>query len=292
MRKQQRSRLAGEQRCPKAAGIASTDLWYFWHGGLIRQAEFDRLIRQANTAPGAAAETGGTRSILLLLRHLLICCRFGVAARHFSPLPSRVRDPMNLCIRVLQDLDVDAALRLWQASFGAPRATAQSWIRAALDPRYRTSGLVAVEEGRVVGLAITEVGSRDYTRSYLGLDALGLQVPLDDRNGIFHLCVVAPAWRRQGIAAGLYERRLASLSASRVRRAVGISWNRAHAPDSRALFDAHGFERLATVERYYARTRPRHQCPDCGGFCICTASLHLHTSLPPPPRRGKSRRMP
>lgn len=193
---------------------------------------------------------------------------------------------MSFSIRRLRSADLPVATRLWRTEFGAPADTVQSWLSAAINPRFATAGFAAVptdahpanddaDGPALVGLGITEIGRRRYTREYLGLDVLDVDLDLHARNGIFHLCVVAPAWRRCGVATALYRHRLNDLAARGMQRIVGISWNRTHAPDSRALFDAYGFRRVATVRRFYARTTPRKRCPDCGGACLCTASIHV-----------------
>jgi len=179
-------------------------------------------------------------------------------------------------LRRMEAGDADAVRDLWSTRFGGVSSTQRDWIGAALDDSHSAVGLVAAAPatGAVVGLSLLDVGGRAYTRRYLGLDALGLDPPLDDRNGLFHLSCVRRDWEGHGIATIFYERRLALLRERAVPRAFGIAWHRPHTVDSRVLFVKHGFTDLASVERYYARTTPRPHCPDCDGRCRCTASLY------------------
>jgi GNAT superfamily N-acetyltransferase len=146
---------------------------------------------------------------------------------------------------------------------------------AVLDPTRTAAAWVAVAEGAVVGFGVLEVGGPDYVRHYLGLDTLDLDAPLADRNGLFHMCCVREAWEGRGIGTALHQRRLDALADRGVPRAHGIAWHRPPGhPDSRALFAAHGFTQVASIERYYARAQERAHCPACGGDCSCSASLY------------------
>jgi GNAT superfamily N-acetyltransferase len=133
---------------------------------------------------------------------------------------------------------------------------------------------VADTSSALVGASFLDVGGRTYTRQYLGLDTLDLRAPLADRNGLLHLSCVRKDWEGRGIGSAFYEHRLAVLAERDVPHAFGIAWHRPHAVDSRCLFDKFGFSRLATVNRYYARTGGRPHCPDCPDECTCTASLY------------------
>lgn len=172
--------------------------------------------------------------------------------------------------------DADAVQHLWGTRFGGAPSTQTNWIEAVLDPGHSAEGLVAaaVPDGRVVGFSFLDVGSRDYTRRYLGLDALDLDLPLADRNGLFHLSCVEADWEGSGVGSAFYERRLTILRERDVPRAAGIAWHRPQTVDSRVLFEKYAFTRLVSVERYYTRTTPRANCPDCGDPCTCTASLY------------------
>lgn len=179
-------------------------------------------------------------------------------------------------IRPMAIGDTDAVQRLWSARFGGAPATQQNWITAALDGSHSAVGLVAVAPpgDTVVGLSLLDVGDRAYTRRYLRLDALELDPPLADRNGLLHLSCVRADWEGRGIGTAFYERRLTILRERDVPRAFGISWHRPHTVDSRVLFEKFEFTCLTSVERYYARLDERSDCPDCGGPCTCTASLY------------------
>lgn len=185
-------------------------------------------------------------------------------------------------IRPLRRADADAVQRLWSQRFGGESSTQQKWIEVALSTMHSAIGLVAVAAptNELVGCSFLEIGAPAYTRQYLGLGALDLDAPIAEQNGIFHLTCVRTDWERQGIASAFYERRLELLAARDVDRAFGVAWHRPRYPvDSRTLFETYGFARLATIERYYARTTPRPDCPDCGGACTCTASLYARLSL-------------
>lgn len=171
--------------------------------------------------------------------------------------------------------DIPAVKRLWSERFGGDPDTQQNWIDAALNDGHSAAGFVAVRgpDDKVVGMSFMDVGSRAYTRQYLGLDVLDLELSLADENGIFHLSCVQVDAEGRGIGSAFYERRLAELADRGVRQAFGIAWHRPHTVDSRILFEKYGFERLATIEEYYTRTGARPHCPDCTGPCRCTASL-------------------
>ena len=183
----------------------------------------------------------------------------------------------SFSVRPLARPDSEAVRRLWASRFGGEPSTQQNWIDAALDPAHTALGLVAVASGtdEIVGTSFFDVGSRAYTRRYLGLDALDLDLSLAGRNGIFHLSCVRADWEGCGIGAAFYERRLAVLADRDVPQAFGIAWHRpAVSVDSRVLFEKYAFTRLATVERFYSRTGTRPTCPVCVDACRCTASLY------------------
>ena len=178
-------------------------------------------------------------------------------------------------IRPLRRPDATPVQRLWATRFGGDPSTRQKWIAAALDPSHSAAGFVAVgPDDGVVGTAFLDVGDSDYTRQYLGLDTLDLDVRLASRNGLFHFCCVQSDWEGRGVGSAFYERRLERLTGQGVPRAFGVAWHRPSAPDSRALFEKYGFTRLMSVDRYYARVGRRPQCPVCGDECTCDASLY------------------
>lgn len=183
-------------------------------------------------------------------------------------------------LRLLTPGDTRSVRRLWSHRFGGARAVQEKWMEAALTPTHPVAGFVAeaAPSEDVVGFALLDVAGRDHTRQYLGLDVLDLSPPIDDRNGLFHMCCVRADWEGHGIGSAFYRRRLRVLADRSVPRAFGISWHRPHpSRDSRMLFEKWGFEAFATVERYYARTDSRKHCPACGGVCTCTASLYTRT---------------
>lgn len=180
-------------------------------------------------------------------------------------------------------LDDAAAVRhLWDARFGAPRSTQDNWIDAAVDPTRSAEGFIAegTDDEEVLGFSFLEVGNRTYTRQYLGLEALEIDAPLADENGIFHLSCVRADAEGQGIGSAFYARRLDVLADRDVSTVFGIAWHRPHTVDSRVLFDTWDFTRLATIDRYYTRTGGRPHCPDCEGPCTCTASLYRRPVSP------------
>jgi ribosomal protein S18 acetylase RimI-like enzyme len=175
--------------------------------------------------------------------------------------------------------DSDVVQQLWSARFGGDPATQETWIDAALDPGHTAAATVAVpSEGEsVVGFGVLEVGGPAYTRRYLSLDALGLDPPLDDRNGLFHMYCVHADWGGRGIGSALFAHHLERLAEREVACAFGLAWHRPHTVDSRLLFERHGFGCLAAVERYYARFEERPHCPDCDGLCSCAASVYARS---------------
>ncbi|MEF8817282.1 MAG: hypothetical protein V5A20_08950 [Salinibacter sp.] len=177
--------------------------------------------------------------------------------------------------RPLAPAHVSAAEQLWADRFGGAPDTRRKWMEAALAPAHSAAGIVAVTpDDAVVGVSFLEVGSRRYTRQYLGLDPLKVDVSLNSRNGLLHLTCVRADWEGRGIGTAFYARRLERLSIRDVARTFGIAWHRPTPPDSRRLFEKHGFTCLGTVDRYYARTGSRPHCPVCGDTCTCTASLY------------------
>ncbi len=184
-------------------------------------------------------------------------------------------------LRPLAPTDVSTADQLWASRFGGAPDTRRTWIEAALDPTHSAAGLVAVgPDDALVGVSFLEVGTRRYTRYYLGLDTLegldtlDLDVSLASQNGLFHLTCVRGDWENRGVGTAFYKRRLERLADRGVSRVFGIAWHRPAPIGSRVLFEKHDFTRIATIERYYARTNSRPHCPACGGTCTCTASLY------------------
>lgn len=190
-------------------------------------------------------------------------------------------DAASFTIRPLRSPDSrrGTVQQLWTARFGGDSSTQKNWIEAVLNPSHTAAGFVAVSspEEKIVGVSFLDVGRRPYTRQYLGLDVLDLDVTLADQNGIFHLSCVRADWERRGIGSAFYERRLQVLADQDVSCAFGIAWHRPAPIDSRVLFEKYDFTRLATVECYYTRTGTRPNCPVCTGPCTCTASLYGRT---------------
>lgn len=190
----------------------------------------------------------------------------------------------DFTVRPYQPDDFDAAKRLWRTRFGAPEEKVQKWLDAACNERYRTSADVAVsgsddDAGDVIGIGVLEIGSADYTRSYVGLEETGLDAPVDGLSGLMHMYCVDETWEGRGVGTALFRTHLQRLREKDVARAYGISWHRPHrdGADSRAVFEKLGFDCLGTYERFYQRTSPRSYCPDCGGDCTCTASIYGKT---------------
>lgn len=172
--------------------------------------------------------------------------------------------------------DASAVQRIWSERFGGDPSTQEKWIEAALNSAHSAVGFVAVstDAETVLGLSFLDVGDRSYTRHYLGLDALEATVPLEERNGIFHLSCVRADWENRGIGSAFHERRLSILVDREVPCAVGIAWHRPHPVDSRVLFEKYDFRCHATVDQYYEHLGRRQHCPNCGGQCDCSASLY------------------
>lgn len=185
----------------------------------------------------------------------------------------------SFSLRPLRPADAEAVQQLWAARFGGAPSTQQRWIEAALHPDHSATAHVATAETEdlILGFGILDVADRSYTGDYLGLEVLELAPPLHDRNGLLHMYCVRTGWEGNGIGTALYGLHLDLLAERDVPRAFGIAWHRPDGPpDSRMLFEKWEFTAFATVERYYARTEPRPNCPACGGDCTCTASLYTH----------------
>lgn len=185
-------------------------------------------------------------------------------------------DAAPFLVRPLAQEDTAAVRELWATRFGGAPSTQQNWIDVALAPTHTALGLVAVASraDEIVGTSFLDVGRREYTRRYLGLDTLELDLSLADRNGLFHLSCVRADWEGRGIASAFYEWRLEVLADRDVPRVFGIAWHRPAPVDSRVLFEKYEFTHLATVERFYSRTGTRPNCPACNGSCTCPASLY------------------
>lgn len=178
--------------------------------------------------------------------------------------------------------DTAAVKALWAKRFGEKPSTQENWINAALSATHSVAGFVAVtqDEDEILGLSFLEVGSREYTEKYLGLNTLDVDVPIQDENGIFHLSCVRKTVEGCGIGSAFYERRLRELEHREVSHAVGIAWHRSDTVDSRVLFEKYDFACHATVDGYYERVGERPHCPDCGEQCTCTASLYVRRLKP------------
>lgn len=187
--------------------------------------------------------------------------------------------PPAVALRPMRPADTDAVRRLWNARFGGIASTQTNWLEAALADGPSALAFVATprSDDDVLGFSLLDVGGRAYTRRYLGLDPLGLEAPLADRNGVLHLSCVRPDWEGRGLGTAFYERRLAVLDRRGVSRAVGVAWHRPDHVDSRVLFEKHDFARLATVDRFYSRVGRRPNCPACPDACVCTASLYVRS---------------
>jgi len=202
------------------------------------------------------------------------------ARRIRSPLlaPCALPAPMAVSLRPLRSSDTAAVLDLWADRFGTEADTARAWLDAVLHPAHTARGHVAVGPSpgpsAILGFGLLDVAGPSYTRDYLGLPSLAVDASLADRNGIFHMYCVRTRHEGQGVGTALFDRHLDICRTENVGRAVGIAWHRRHRRDSRGLFEAAGFQRLGTFECFYARAHSRPHCPDCGGFCTCTASLY------------------
>lgn len=183
---------------------------------------------------------------------------------------------VSFFLRPMYASDTAAVKALWSRRFGEKPSTQENWINAALNATHSVAGFVAVNqsEDEILGVSFLEVGNREYTEQYLGLETLGVSAPLHDQNGIFHLSCVKTAAEGWGIGSAFYERRLRELERREVPHVVGIAWHRPHTVDSRVLFEKYDFTCHATIENYYERVGRRPHCPDCGEHCTCTASLY------------------
>lgn len=183
---------------------------------------------------------------------------------------------VSFFLRPMYASDTSTVKALWADRFGEKPSTQENWINAALSATHSVAGFVALDqsEDEILGVSFLEVGDREYTEEYLGLDTLDVSVPLRDQNGIFHLSCVRKAVEGCGIGSAFYERRLRELAHREVSHAVGIAWHRSQTVDSRVLFEKYDFICHATVEQYYERVGRRPHCPDCDDVCSCTASLY------------------
>lgn len=194
-------------------------------------------------------------------------------------------DDTAYTLRSMHPDDVETVRQLWHDGFGGAEDTMTNWLDAVFQSRFRVVGTVAVagdgsaatEDQNVVGFGLLDVATQEHSRKYLGLDDLDVDADLADLNGILHMYCVDPSWRGRGIATGLFAAHLRHLVDKDVPRAFGISWHRDDHPDSRTIFDKFGFTSLGAYERFYDRTGERQHCPDCGGYCTCTASIYALT---------------
>ena len=188
------------------------------------------------------------------------------ALHRFNAMPDPVVVPA-------EEQHVRAARSLWLKRFGGDEEIVDGWLRNCLDEDRPEELFVALDGGNVVGMGVATLCEPEYAQNYVNLDTP--EFDPWETSGVLHISAVAEGRTGEGIGTELFETRLRYLRASGASGAFGTSWHRDGKPDSRALFEKHGFERLHTYERYYARTHGRDDCPDCSGECGCTASLYV-----------------
>ena len=88
---------------------------------------------------------------------------------HSFPMPTAE----TFSLRSFRRADAPAVQTLWTSRFGGDPSTQTNWMEAALNPAHTAAGFVAVtSEGTIVGTSFLDVGHREYTHGYLGLDVL------------------------------------------------------------------------------------------------------------------------
>lgn len=172
----------------------------------------------------------------------------------------------------LDERHVEPAKKLWSDRFGGTEEHTDTWLREArIDVDKPTQGFAAVDRGTLVGFGIATVGDPDYVRDYIGVD---VDVDPWPWTGVLHILVVDSDYEGQGIGSNLVWHRLNWLTTTDAEGVIGISWHRENHRDSRPLFEKFDFERVETVDEYYAKLEGPCPCVDCEGACRCDATIY------------------
>lgn len=163
---------------------------------------------------------------------------------------------------------------LW-TEFARP---SDSFLDAALDEDAETYDynqvFVAESNGRIVGFGAVCRPGDEWLSGCLEVHAI--EHLLDEPNGYFHTCCVAPEWRGRGIATQLGRCRLEWLRSYDVGPVFGVCWLRDDGPSSEPVFRRLGFQEVAHIQEYYywEDAETRRWCPDCGEPCRCPAKIY------------------
>jgi GNAT superfamily N-acetyltransferase len=158
-----------------------------------------------------------------------------------------------------------------------------------------TGLIVAVEEGDVVGAALTTLVSREEAGYFLEHvdkkrfpEAVGQIARAADEGCLGNIMAIAvhPQSRGRGIGVALVGRCMDDLRSQAVRCVIAEAWARqGPVHTSIPMFRRLGWTELATVAEYWnahdkSSERPeRNGCIDCGHPCHCTAVL-FYQQLP------------
>ena len=178
-------------------------------------------------------------------------------------------------IRQIEEDDREAALRIWDQEFGIENVEGQAeFLDAAIDPDDTyTFGVTAynLADQEVIGFGLSCRTYPEWANDYLhGL--LDFEIP--NNAVLMHIGAVRSNWQGRGVGSRLFETRLEWAKQNDAPAAFGVSWLRESHYGSAALFEKYGFERVKTVERYYATELEESSCPDCGYPCECDAALY------------------
>lgn len=165
-------------------------------------------------------------------------------------------------------------MRLWEDRLGESYPDLKKLDRAA-EPGTDTFGLVALEEGAVVGFALSQLLDPGQVATKLRRE----QPPgwATGQIGLLDTGCVARAATGQGLASQLLSREVALLHREGATCLLAITWIRPDSPDGRTPLEAAGFEHLRTIDRYWYEEslEEDYHCPDCGQPCTCSAGIYL-----------------
>lgn len=181
-------------------------------------------------------------------------------------------------VRLAERDDLDAMTRLAGARFDArykddPEAI-RDWLPGADLYEYNKAFVAECPaDDRIVGFSmgtLTQAG--DWLQDLTYLTDEQLDEWAAPRMGYFFLSCVDKAWTGRGIGTSLFRARYDWFREENATQLLGLSWLRPEAPDSSALFEAFGFQRVCEHDDAY-----RHDgriCPDCGTPCDCRAAVY------------------
>jgi|SRR5450759_1872773 len=174
------------------------------------------------------------------------------------------------------DTEIAVAAAKLLSSAGKPYAS--DYIKALVHLGYV---VVAVEEGDVIGVVTgMQLLSSDAEQMRERIE--GLDISTEPVTLHLHDVVVAPAWRRRGVATELIRFLLhrANYGESTHRFTRALATSRIPTTDmtlgtSFRILQQLGFQEIGRFPAGYYRGSLGWRCPDCGEYCCCSGRLML-----------------